>query len=52
MTDLEAQAEQRRAEVVQALLALCGDAIRNDAEPKQGHEFASGELDHIAEIQN
>jgi hypothetical protein len=48
--DLLAQAEQRREEVVQILLALCADAIRNGADPKQVEEFASQELDSMAEI--
>jgi hypothetical protein len=48
--DLEAQAEQRREEVVQALLALCTDAIRNGADPKQVQEFADQELDRMATI--
>ena len=48
--DLLAQAEQRRAEVVQALLALCADAIRNGADPKQVEEFAKQELDRMATI--
>ena len=50
LADLEAQAEQRRAEVVEALLALCADAIRNGADPKQVQEFADQELDRMAEI--
>jgi hypothetical protein len=50
LADLQAQAEQRRGEVVEALLALCADAIRNDADPKQVQEFADQELDRMAEI--
>ena len=49
LADLEAQAEQRRAEVVEALLALCADAIRNGADPKQVREFADQELDRMAD---
>lgn len=48
--DMEAQAEQRRAEVVQVLLALCADAIRNGADPKQVQKFADQELDRMATI--
>ena len=50
LADLEAHAEQRRAELVEALLALCADAIRNGADPKQVEAFANGELDRMAEI--